>query len=242
MASSESTVQAPRVVKYLVVDDHALIREAMRSVLRELDAQAQVLEAATGVAAEAHWRSNADIDLVLLDLHLPDADGMDLLGRIVRDVPGAAVVMLSGDVDPERIRASLALGAQGYVPKAESRDVLLRALGLVLAGSVYVPPAAVATLSRPGRPLRPGPTSGPGPAASGPTPEDLGLTDRQLEVLALLMEGKNNKLIGRALDLAEPTVKTHVSAILRALGVSSRTEAVLAAARRGWVLPKPGQR
>jgi len=242
MASSESTFRALPTVKYLVVDDHALIRDAMRSVLRDLDAQAQVLEAATGAAAEAQWRSDSDIDLVLLDLNLPDADGMDLLSAIVRDRPGTAVVMLSGEVDPERIRQALAHGAQGYIPKAESRDVLVRALGLVLAGSVYVPPAAMAALSRPAAPERPGPTGGSGQRAPGPTPEALGLTDRQLEVLALLMEGKNNKLIGRALDLAEPTVKNHVSAILRALGVGSRTEAVLAVSRLGWVLPQPTQR
>lgn len=242
MASSESTVQRPRPVKYLVVDDHALIRDAMRSVLLELDAQAQVLEAATGAAAAAQWRSEGDIDLVLLDLHLPDADGMDLLVAIGRERSATAVVMLSGDVDPERIRQALACGAQGYIPKAESRDVLLRALGLVLAGSVYVPPAAVATVSRPLASAPPVTANRPDQMATGRTPESLGLTERQLEVLALLMEGKDNKLIGRALDLAEPTVKNHVSAILRALDVASRTEAVLAVARLGWVLPRPGQR
>ena len=108
-------------------------------------------------------------------------------------------------------------------------------LALVLAGGVYVPPAALRGA--------PAPTA-PAPAvASLPIPPDaasLGLTGRQLEVLGLLMQGKNNKLICRALDLAEPTVKNHVSAILKALGVSSRTEAVLAVTRLGLTLPPVG--
>jgi DNA-binding NarL/FixJ family response regulator len=228
-------------MKYLVVDDHALIRDALRSVLRELDTQSQVLEAATGAAAEQQWRHEDDIDLVLLDLHLPDADGMDLLVAIGRERPGTAVVMLSGDVDQERIRQALAQGAQGYIPKAESRDVLVRALGLVLAGGVYVPPAALPELARSPNSERPRPADKADPHSAASTPKALELTERQLEVLALLMEGKNNKMIGRALDLAEPTVKSHVSAILRALGVGSRTEAVLAVSRLGWVPARPGQ-
>jgi DNA-binding NarL/FixJ family response regulator len=222
-------------MKFLVVDDHALIRDAMRGVLRELDAEGLVLEAASGAVAQDQLAAHDDIDLVLLDLHLPDADGMELLAAIGRTRPGTAVVMLSGEVDQERIQAALALGAQGYIPKSESRDVLSRALSLVLAGGVYVPPAAVAGL---GRRAVAAPALPAAPAPDGPAPADLGLTERQLEVLALLMEGKNNKLICRALDLAEPTVKNHVSAILRALGVSSRTEAVLAVTRLGLKLPR----
>jgi DNA-binding NarL/FixJ family response regulator len=102
----------------------------------------------------------------------------------------------------------------------------------VLAGGVYVPPAALRGTSAP---ILESPA-----AAAPPSAGSLGLTDRQLEVLALLMEGKNNKLICRALDLAEPTVKNHVSAILKALGVSSRTEAVLAVTRLGLTLPRTG--
>jgi DNA-binding NarL/FixJ family response regulator len=229
-------------MKYLVVDDHALIRDALRGVLRELDPQGEVLEAATGVVARRLWLGAGDIDLVLLDLHLPDSDGLELLVEIGRERPGTAVVMLSGDVDPERIHQALAHGAQGYIPKTESRSVLAHALGLVLAGGVYVPTAAVVGLAGIRAAERPGSAQQAAADAPRPTPEVLGLTGRQLEVLALLMEGRNNKLIGRALDLAEPTVKNHVSAILRALGVTSRTEAVLAVSRLGWVLPRPGQR
>jgi DNA-binding NarL/FixJ family response regulator len=165
------------------------------------------------------------VDLVLLDVHLPDQDGLQVLASVVERHPAVAVVMLSGEKDQATMRRSLDLGAQGYIPKGETRDVLASALALVLAGGVYVPPAALHGA----------------PMAAPPLPPDvstLGLTDRQLEVLALLMEGKNNKLICRALDLAEPTVKNHISAILKALGASNRTEAALAVTRLGLRLPR----
>ena len=162
----------------------------------------------------------------MLDLRLPDGSGLDLLRRIGAASIGTAVVMLSGDLDRQTVQEALAAGAVGYVPKTEPREIIAGALGLVLAGGVYVPPVALQTAARTFD-------------TRAATPEALGLTGRQLEVLALLMQGKNNKLICRALGLAEPTVKNHVSAILRALGVDSRTEAVLAVTRLGWALPQP---
>jgi DNA-binding NarL/FixJ family response regulator len=215
-------------MKFLVVDDHALIREAMRGVLLGLRSGAQVLEAGDAAQALRSLQAHPDVDLVLLDLHLPDQDGLQVLATVVERHPAVAVVMLSGEKDQATMRRALDLGAQGYIPKAETREVLTSALALVLAGGVYVPPAA----------LRGAPSPAPPPAP--PDVATLGLTDRQLEVLSLLMEGKNNKLICRALDLAEPTVKNHVSAILKALGASNRTEAALAVTRLGLRLPRIG--
>jgi DNA-binding NarL/FixJ family response regulator len=187
-----------------------------------------VVEAGSASEALAQLQAHTDVDLVLLDLNLPDANGLDLLTDIGNRSPDVPVVMLSGTVDQQRIRDALDRGASGFILKAESREVLLKALALVLAGGVYVPPAA---LSR----------GQDGGGEGAPTPQSLGLTERQMEVLALLMQGMNNKLICRALGLAEPTVKNHVSAILRALDVNSRTEAVLAVARMNWVLPGVGR-
>jgi DNA-binding NarL/FixJ family response regulator len=227
-------------MKFLIVDDHALIREAMRGVLLGLRSDSSVLEAADAQTALQTLQRHPDTDLVLLDLHLPDLDGLQVLSLVARRHPAVAVVMLSGDKDQATMRKALELGAQGFIPKTETREVLTSALALVLAGGVYVPPAALRGAPPP---TAPAPTA-PAPAvASLPIPPDaasLGLTDRQLEVLGLLMQGKNNKLICRALDLAEPTVKNHVSAILKALGVSSRTEAVLAVTRLGLTLPPVG--
>jgi len=217
-------------MKFLVVDDHTLIREAMRGILLGLRSGASVLEAADAGAALSTLQAHPDTDLVLLDLHLPDQDGLQVLATMAERHPAVAVVVLSGDKDQATMRRALDLGAQGYIPKAETHQVLASALALVLAGGIYVPPAA----------LRGAPAQAPAAPAAGPSPASaaaLGLTDRQFEVLALLMQGKNNKLICRALDLAEPTVKNHISAILKALGVSSRTEAVLAVTRLGLTLP-----
>jgi DNA-binding NarL/FixJ family response regulator len=214
-------------LKFLVVDDHALIREAMHAVLGGLDADAVVLEAADGVQTRSVLSREADVDLVLLDLNLPDIDGLELLGQIRSAYPSTAVVMLSGNRSPEAVRAALSAGAAGFIPKTETRDVLAGALALILAGGVYVPREALAEAPAVQRAAATG-------AEGGTMPASLGLTERQRAVLALMMKGRSNKLICRELNLAEPTVKNHVTAVLRALGVSSRTEAVLAAARLGW--------
>jgi DNA-binding NarL/FixJ family response regulator len=222
-------------MKFLVVDDHALIREAMRGVLKELESGAEVLEASSCRQAMDLVRQNLDLGLVLLDLQLPDRDGFEALAELRQKHPAVSVVVLSAFNDPDNVVKALDAGALGFIPKTDSREVLLSALRLVLAGGIYIPPNVLlrspVTVAAPAQ-----------PAVSGrrPSPSELGLTDRQLEVLALMMQGKSNKLICRALDLAEPTVKNHVSAILKALQVSNRTEAVLAVAALGWELPKPG--
>ncbi len=212
-------------MNFLLVDDHPMVREALASLLLELRPGSTVRQAASGAEALAALGDGQVVDLVLLDLRLPDGSGLDLLRRIGAASIGTAVVMLSGDLDRQTVQEALAAGAVGYIPKTEPREIIASALGLVLAGGVYVPPVALQAAARTFD-------------TRAATPEALGLTGRQLEVLALLMQGKNNKLICRALGLAEPTVKNHVSAILRALGVDSRTEAVLAVTRLGWALPQ----
>lgn len=212
-------------MNFLLVDDHPMVREALVSLLLELRPGSTVRQAASGAEALAALGDGQVVDLVLLDLRLPDGSGLDLLRRIGAASIGTAVVMLSGDLDRQTVQEALAAGAVGYIPKTEPREIIASALGLVLAGGVYVPPVALQAAARTFD-------------TRAATPEALGLTGRQLEVLALLMQGKNNKLICRALGLAEPTVKNHVSAILRALGVDSRTEAVLAVTRLGWALPQ----
>jgi DNA-binding NarL/FixJ family response regulator len=221
-------------MKFLVVDDHALIREAMRGVLKELRGDATVLEAASAGQATDLLEQHPDLALILLDLKLPDRDGIAMLGELRERYPATSVVMLSAFNDRENVLRALDNGALGFIPKTDSREVLLGALRLILAGGTYIPPNVLA---------RGGPAAGAAPDKPAPqkrpSPVELGLTERQVEVLALMMQGKSNKLICRALDLAEPTVKNHVSAILKALGVTNRTEAVLAVAAFGWELGPP---
>ena len=221
-------------MKMLLVDDHALIREAMRAVLREIDGSAAIYEARTASEAEQLIADHLDLSLVLLDLGLPDRDGLEMLATLRKSHPATAVVMLSAHSDRDNVLRSLDGGAQGFIAKTATRDVLLGALRLVLAGGVYIPPEILHGPAE--HSTRPAASKSVG---TGPKPSDLGLTGRQLDVLALMMQGKSNKLICRQLDLAEPTVKNHVSAILRALNVNNRTEAVLAVTAFGWELPSP---
>lgn len=220
-------------MKVLVIDDHALIREALRGVLRELHADAQVLEAETCQQGMEMIRQHPDLALVLLDLRLPDRDGMDALVELRELYPAISVVMLSAFNDRDNVFRALDNGALGFIPKTDSRDVLVSALRLILAGGIYIPPAVLAREQ-----LASASPSQPAAEGRRPSPAELGLTERQVEVMALMMRGKSNKLICRELKLAEPTVKNHVSAIFKALGVSNRTEAVLAVAALGWELPK----
>lgn len=212
-------------MKALIVDDHALIRDALRGVLAELASDVGVVEAAGVRAARASMAEHEDIGLVLLDLYLPDGSGFDLLAELRDSFAATSVVVLSASIDKRDITRALDLGALGFIPKSASREVMLSALKLVFSGGVYVPPEIFGA----GRAAAP-PPGGP---STTPSARELGLTTRQFDVLLLMMQGKSNKAICRDLDLAEPTVKNHVTAILRVLGASNRTEAVIAASVLG---------
>jgi DNA-binding NarL/FixJ family response regulator len=140
-------------------------------------------------------------------------------------------VVLSALQDRNSVTRALDLGALGFIPKSAQRAVMLSALQLVFAGGIYVPPEI---LRREESAAKMQQSTGDG---RPPSPVELGLTQRQMQVLALMLRGKSNKSIGRALDLSEPTVKNHVTAILRALRVTSRTEAIVFANQHGWRLP-----
>jgi DNA-binding NarL/FixJ family response regulator len=219
-------------MKILVVDDHVLIREALRGVLKELIGDVVILEASTGGEAMRLIANNADLKLILLDLNLPDRDGYSMLDELSETHPEIAVVVLSGQQDSDSVAKALDQGAVGFIPKSSERAVMLGALQLVFAGGIYIPPEILKAkpsdaAAKPSDAVAKPPTS----------PGELGLTERQLDVLALIMQGKSNKAIGRVLNLAEPTVKNHVSAILKALNATNRTEAVIAVNKMGWQFP-----
>jgi len=225
-------------MKFLVVDDHELIREAMRGALNQLDTEAIILEAADSLQAMPLIEENADLDLILLDLNLPDRDGFSVLVELRKNYPAISVVVMSAQQDHDSVVKALNLGALGFIPKSATRKVILGALQLVMSGDTYIPRQALPPEQPPLTTTTP-PTSQAKPEAGGDkvSPADLGLTGRQIEVLALIMQGKSNKAICRVLDLSEPTVKSHVSAILRALNVSNRTEIVVAVTALKWDVP-----
>ena len=226
--------EGPYFMKILVVDDHVLIREALRGVLKELRSDGLILEGSDIRQAMQLMAENADIGLILLDLNLPDRDGFSALAELRERYPATSVVVLSAQQDRGSVIKALELGALGFIPKSAQREVMLAALELVFAGGIYIPPEI---LSSQEPMLSQSAPQSPATHSSRASPRDLGLTERQLEVLALMMRGKSNKAISRVLDLAEPTVKNHITAILRVLKVTNRTEAVITVIASGWELP-----
>ena len=211
-------------MKILVVDDHPLILHALTQVLPQLDGELELLGAADRGQTRVVLARHPDCALVLLDLALPGAHGLDLLAELRRDFPRLPVVVLSATHDHATVGAALAAGARGFVAKTADPVELLAAVRAVLAGGRHVTRDVA----------RPRVT-----AIDGVQLEYLGLTQRQSEVMLLLAQGKPNKLICRDLRLSEGTVKVHVGAILRALNVHSRSQVIVELARRGIRVDRP---
>lgn len=250
-------------MKVLLIDDHPLILSAMQSVILGLGANVEAMGVETAADCRELLRRDSDFDLVLLDLHLDDASGFDLLGELRAGYPALPVVVVSASDRASDVIRAIDSGAMGFVPKRASNELLFEALHLVMSGGIYVPPmtlnlgdAALSLalsngLSSPGGgPLMPSSLSaGVEDDRSGfdrrrfeahhgsetgdreASLERLGLTPRQREVMTLLLDGKSNKMIARDLAISVETVKDHVAAVLRTLGVNSRTQAVLAVSR-----------
>jgi len=209
-------------MKALIVDDHPLIQQAVGNVLRALEPSADIalagdLDRALEIAA-----ASSEPDLMLLDLNLPGLSGIPALKLWRSRFPGVPVVILSALDDQATVLGAMAAGAAGYIPKSSSNDVMKHAIQLVLAGGKYLPPALLIDPETPPRSQK-----------QRLSPAALGLTERQLAVLRLLANGASNKVICRELGLAERTVKAHVTAVMRSLNVSSRTQAAVEAVRRG---------
>jgi DNA-binding NarL/FixJ family response regulator len=205
-------------MKILVIDDHPLILDALTQLLPQLGAGIEVRVASDVDTATGILDNEPDVALVLLDLALPGMRGLDVLADLLLDYPGVPVVVLSATHDMSTVNAALGAGARGFVPKTADPAVLLDAIRQVRNGGAYRTDDVTAAPGRDGVHIR---------------PDELGLTARQADVLKLLVQGKPNKLICRDLKLSEGTVKVHISAILKALRVSTRTQAVASLARRG---------
>ncbi len=202
-------------MKILIVDDHALFREGLCYVLKSLEAQVSILEASNYDSALRCAAENADIDLILLDLHLPGKNGFTILNALIQRYPALPVVIISASNQHSDIQRTIDAGAMGYIPKDTTSAVMLNALRLVLSGGVYVPQRLAQQNGRHSN-------------NNGPD-----LTPRQLQVLSLLTQGDSNKEIAFKIDIAEATVKMHITSILKTLGVSNRTQAALAAEKMG---------
>ena len=222
-------------MKILIADDHELFRDGLRHVLEQLESDVQVVEASDYPQAIAAAEAEENIDVVLLDLAMPGMPwGEGLKALRERLPPAVPLVVLSASDDRRHVLQAVNLGAAGFIPKTSSSRVMLSALKLVLSGGVYLPPAL---LEQGGAGLNAGETLG---IPFGAENSASFLTPRQREVLALLGQGKSNKEIARVLQLAEGTVKLHVTAILKALNVNNRTRAVVAASQLGLTSSSTG--
>ncbi len=220
-------------MKVLLIDDHPLILAALQSVIQGLGDNVTVGAADSGRAARETLRADPGYDLVLLDLHLGDADGFELLSELRTKYPALPIVVISASDRTSDVIRAIDMGAMGFVPKRATNETLFDALKQVMSGGVYVPPMSMgadhqAQLTSAGaiQQLRHEATEAG--YQTVPSLMQLGLTPRQADVLNLLLKGQPNKLIARELGLSVETVKDHVAAVLRALGVSSRTQAVIA--------------
>ncbi len=200
-------------MQILIVDDHRLFSEGLTVLLKELEPNVEVSSAYSIDQAE---KIDNFFDLILLDLKMPDALGFDGLTRLKVLHEASPIVVVSGEESPAQIRECIHLGAMGFVSKSSSTAELFLALKRILAGEPYLPTHIFLT-----------------PVELAKPNTNFGLTKRQQEVLAKVIQGKPNKVIARELDISDTTVKTHVLAVFSVLDVHNRTEAVYKAASLG---------
>jgi DNA-binding NarL/FixJ family response regulator len=204
-------------MKVLIIDDHALFREGLRYLLRSMTDELEYLESENLSRLSDLAREHPHLDLILLDLNISGADGLTSLADIQQFWQNTPVVVVTASERQSDIDRALAAGAASFIPKTVSSDVMISALTRVAKGETYVPDSARIE------------TSGP------PSYKRATMTDRQMDILRLLAVGKTNRQIGSQLDIAENTVRVHLSAIFKNLGVKTRTEAVFVAVRNGMV-------
>ena len=218
-------------MKILIVDDHALVRRGMNYVVKEGFPDAEVLEAESAAVALELLRSGAAPDLALVDVRMPDLDGLELLRAVKAEWPDIPVIMLSTYENAPYVKRALADGAAGYLLKEATPEDLSQAINVALSGSGNVlSPRVIQNLFED--------QQADGAAANGRRNE-YSLTEREHDILALLAEGRSNRDIAQRLFLSEKTVKAHLAAIFRKLGVTNRTQAAMVAVQMG-VGPMPG--
>ncbi len=204
-------------MKILIADDHALFRQGMVYILAEMNQDVEILQASTSRQAIQLVEENSDLALVLMDLRMPDMDGIDAMRIISSRVATMPVVMLTASERLADMKQALDAGAMGYIAKSVLPKIMMSAIQLVLSGGVYIPPALVQN----------------GGQMEMAAYSQVKLTPRQTEVLRLLVDGQSNKEIARNLKLSEATVKAHISSIFKVLNVSNRTQAALVAKKSG---------
>jgi DNA-binding NarL/FixJ family response regulator len=210
-------------IRILVADDHPVVRDGLVAILGT-QPDFQVVGEASGGREVLQKAAESRPDVVLLDLEMPDMDGVEALRELRKSQPQARTLVFTAFDTDERILAAVQAGTGGYLLKGAPREELFRAIRVVSAGGSLLEPLVASRLLEHVRRQ--------GSAREGP---EAGLTARESEVLALIAEGQTNREIAAALVISERTAKFHVSSILRKLGASNRTEAVRLAGQKGWL-------
>jgi DNA-binding NarL/FixJ family response regulator len=214
-------------VKILIVDDHALVRRGMGHVVRECFTEAEVVEAGNAVEAIEVMTSD-NVNVALVDVRMPDSDGLELLHQMKERWPDTPVIMLTSFDHAQYVRRALAEGAAGYMLKDATPEDLEQAIKVAISGGGNVlSPRVIQNLFES--------MDGPGRGENGDSGHRpiASLTQRETDILALLAEGMSNRDISRGLFLSEKTVKAHLAAVFRKLGVTNRTQAAMAAVSMG---------
>lgn len=221
-------------MKFLIADDHHLIREGLKNTLESVYSDLLIAEATDGGQVLEVVENNPDLDLILLDYFMPGTDGFSLITTLCDRFPSIPVIVISAADDPVLMHKVFDRGVAGFIPKATGQELIVRAIQLVLSGGTYLPPE----LMEIGSAFDHEATAREIPVDRSITLAESSdmfsmLTQRQQEVLHLLAKGETNKDISRHLNVSENTVKVHVTAILKALGVSNRTQAVIVSQKMG---------
>lgn len=221
-------------MKFLIADDHHLIREGLKNALESAYIGLQVVEAKDGKEVLELAENNPDLDLILLDYFMPGTDGYSLVTTLCDRYPAIPVIIISASDDPALMHKVLDRGVAGFIPKSTHQELIIRAIQLVLSGGTYIPPELMESGGAFPQERDIQPASLNSPVSYAVTSYVFSkLTQRQQEVLGLLAKGETNKDISRHLNVSENTVKVHVTAILKALGVSNRTQAVIISQKLG---------
>ena len=200
----------------IIVEDHTLVRQGLRAVVEATGQFDTCIECASLSAALVEVKQAGDaLSLLLLDMGLPDASGSFALDELKQLCPKVPVLVVSGTVDAQSIDSAFAKGARGYVPKNSSATAFRAAIEMVMNGEMYVPPHVLPSQGSDAPPV----------AVQQPSSGQARLTRRQSDVLVMMAKGLQNKEIAQALDMSPSTVRAHVTAILKALGVENRTQA-----------------
>ncbi len=211
-------------MKILLIDDHSLFAEGLRILLKDFDQSVQLI-CCNSCEAALEQPDPETIELILLDYYLPGLSGVEALIRLRDYCPNSRITVVSALDDPRHIRSIIDAGAAGFIPKTSTFAVMSAALHLVLAGGTYLPPRAIEETHVLD-------SSDSVSEGQGRITNRLdSLSQRQREVIMQLVQGKPNKVIARTLDISEHTVKAHISASFKLLGVKNRTEAVYATAK-----------